>query len=229
MRQLIGCGKCLDCKSKNFEISYLKCLSFEAQRDHCYQHLDYYPFVCQFESQSDGHMCGQRLITYNSCEKHLIYDHKYCLNGAKDIFDVLSSHFDYNPIEKIDELINTRLNSKNNINALSTGSPKKSLPSIASLERNDCASTSGLSNGYRLEFIDNSDEEFSHSFHYTTEEIVKSYHKKNRLEAIPDHNYMRSNSLDDSFVDNLEYIPLPGIDRYFKAFQSICFNSRFCA
>ena len=212
----------MECKSKNFEISYLKCLPFEAQRDHCYQHLGYYPFVCQFGSESEGQICGQKLITAKSCENHLIYDHKYCLNGSKDIFDVLSSYFDYNKIEKIDELINSRLNSKTNINisAVSTDSevPNRSLPIIASNERFDCISISGLSDGHSLEFIVDSDEEFNNSFHYTTEEFVKSYQKKKRLEPIQEHNYMvRSDSTDEHRSEhNLDYIPIPSIHKCLK-------------
>ena len=103
----------MNCSTKKFQILDIKCETYDIQRQHCYQHLNYYPFVCTYKPNESSHrFCGQKFFTFKSCELHLKFEHNFNLDENKDNCLLLTKYFDFNSIEKIEDLINTRLNSK---------------------------------------------------------------------------------------------------------------------
>ncbi|CAG2115092.1 unnamed protein product, partial [Medioppia subpectinata] len=99
--------------TKRFLVSHLRGEPLPVQREHCYGHLNYYPFTCQFNGHSGDWptACGQRFITFDSCVEHLRGDH-FCRVTDDDMYEVVSDYFEFNELRQLDELINNHLNNK---------------------------------------------------------------------------------------------------------------------
>lgn len=105
----------MDCATKSFEISYLKCYDLEDQRHHCYTHLNYYPFICRIRGDIPAAIdlsCDRRMYLLSDCLKHLESVHKFCLTAFDNTTDLCAKHFDLKTVDKVEELIGERLSSK---------------------------------------------------------------------------------------------------------------------
>ncbi len=110
-------NKCLKCISKDFKISYLREENIEEKRRHCYKHLNYYPFNCQFvlkttESQ-DIKTCDQKFFSFTSLTYHLRFQHKL-IDSINNFYlnNRMSPYFDCLNIAQIDGMIENCLISK---------------------------------------------------------------------------------------------------------------------
>ncbi|XP_054158495.1 uncharacterized protein LOC128956807 [Oppia nitens] len=141
-RSDIECPKCSSTAaapmSTAFKISELIDEPFDVRRHHCYQHLSYYPFVCQFVVDDDdddggsggGHYCGRRYFTYKSSANHLRSDHSLVFdNTVAD--ELIGQHFDYKTIDLLEDLIDRSLNPKCMATAAAVGSPISPTPSLS--------------------------------------------------------------------------------------------------
>ncbi len=161
-------NKCLKCISKDFKISYLREENIEEKRRHCYKHLNYYPFICQFvlktTESEDIKTCDQKFFSFTSLTYHLRFEHKL-IDSNFSLNDRMSPYFDCFKIAQIDHMIENCLISKDllSLNNSMKSARNSSYTHFSSTSFDETSNNSNISNtipsiAYNLESIIESPE-----------------------------------------------------------------------